>query len=100
MNLSASEVSRATGVPRRTLRSWADRGVVCPSAETASGRQARYTPEDVRRADYLHFLREQKIPQTQAEALLGGLMRKIEVDLHAARVDGARKAIANLGRSE
>jgi DNA-binding transcriptional MerR regulator len=72
MTHDLTSAARLSGVPRRTLQRWHERGLLPASLATAGG-QRRYSDADVARAKAMHALRRCRIGPTRAARILDAL---------------------------
>lgn len=72
------ELAQSTGVPRRTLQRWVERGLLVPTRAYRRA-QRRYDATDVARAAFIQALRDEGIGVARAVRALDRYERLLEV---------------------
>lgn len=93
--MKVGELARATGLTVRTLHHWEERGVVVPSARTASGHRI-YDDGDVRRVYQVVALRELGLPLDAIAAVLVTGSFATVLAAHLEQVDARLSALHSL----
>lgn len=93
--MKVGELARATGLTVRTLHHWEERGLVVPSARTASGHRV-YDDGDVRRVYQVVALRELGLSLDAIGALLDTGSFAAVLGAHLEQVDARLAALRSL----
>jgi len=93
--VKVGELAGATGLTVRTLHHWEERGLVVPSARTASGHRV-YDDGDVRRVYQVVALRELGLPLEAIGGLLASGSFGAVLSAHLEQVDARLAALHSL----